>query len=338
MLGSERLRERETTIVTSSAEVAARAGVSRSTVSQILNGHEDRFAADTVDKVLTVARGLGYRPSLAGRTLARGTSDIVLTLIPDITIGPRLRELIDVITEDLAAAGLTNLIHIGSRHGALQDAVLGLRPFGVISLGPLLPAERDRLTGQGVVVIEPSAADRESVDAVIGRLQAQHLAAAGYETIVVASPTDEWEQPIARGRAAGVLDWCRGNGHATAPSLSVVMEPGGPAAAVSALPDGDIGIAAYNDEVALAVLLALQAEGRGVPDEVGIIGVDNTRAARLALPTIATIDFDPAYSGHGLARAVLHGWDDVPREETLRALESHITVVPGHSIRGRSGA
>src|SRR3712207_4719518 len=104
MLGPERLTERGTTIVTSSPEVAARAGVSRSTVSQILNGHEDRFAPDTVDKVLSAARGLGYRPSLAGRTLARGTSDIVLTLVPGITIGPRLRELIDVITEDLAAA------------------------------------------------------------------------------------------------------------------------------------------------------------------------------------------------------------------------------------------
>jgi DNA-binding LacI/PurR family transcriptional regulator len=337
MLGSERLTDRET-IVTSSAEVAAHAGVSRSTVSQILNGHKERFAADTVDKVLAAARSMGYRPSLAGRTLRRGTSDIVLTLVPNITIGPRLRELIDVITEDLSAAGLTNLIHIGSGDSALEDAVLGLRPFGVVSLAPLPQETRTKLTAQGVTVIEPSATDTESVDATIGRLQAEHLARAGYRTIVAASPTDEWEQPLAHARAAGVLAWCQRNAHPVAAPLHVVMEPGGPASAVSSLPTGSVGIATYNDDVALALLLALQAQGRAVPDQVGIIGVDNTRAARLALPTIATIDFDPAYSGHALAQAILHGWGDTSRAETLRALESHIIVIPGGTIRGMSAS
>ena len=100
--------------MTNSADVAAKAGVSRSTVSQILNGHGHRFKPDMVDLVQKVARDLGYRPSLAGRALARGTSDVVITLLPNISLGPRLRELIDRVTDELAGAGKTNLIRLSS--------------------------------------------------------------------------------------------------------------------------------------------------------------------------------------------------------------------------------
>ena len=71
-----------------SADVARHAGVSRSTVSQILNGHERRFPARTRDRVQAAASELGYQPSAAGRALVRGASDIVVALIPDMTAFP----------------------------------------------------------------------------------------------------------------------------------------------------------------------------------------------------------------------------------------------------------
>ena len=117
--------------MTNSADVAGRAGVSRSTVSQILNGHGHRFRPDMVDRVQSVARELGYRPSIAGRALARGTSDIVITLLPNISLGPRLRELIDRVTDELAQAGRTNLIRLSSGAAQIDEAVVALRPAGL---------------------------------------------------------------------------------------------------------------------------------------------------------------------------------------------------------------
>ena len=50
-----------------SADVARRAGVSRATVSQVLNGHEDRFAAETAEKVKAAAASWSIsRPQPAG--------------------------------------------------------------------------------------------------------------------------------------------------------------------------------------------------------------------------------------------------------------------------------
>jgi len=48
-------------------------------------------------------------------------------------------------------------------------------------------------------------------------------------------------------------------------------------------------VAAYNDEVALAVLGAAQTEGIRVPDELAIIGVDDLHAGRLVVPALTTV-------------------------------------------------
>ena len=57
-----------------SRDVAEHAGLSRSTVSQVLNGYGDRFSAETRARVLAAASNLDYRPSQAARALVTGGS------------------------------------------------------------------------------------------------------------------------------------------------------------------------------------------------------------------------------------------------------------------------
>src|SRR5699024_8468011 len=74
-----------------SADVARLAGVSRATVSYVLNdtpGH--RITADTRARVADAAARLGYAPSAAARTLRSGRSEVVLCLLPDWPIGPEV--------------------------------------------------------------------------------------------------------------------------------------------------------------------------------------------------------------------------------------------------------
>lgn len=288
-----------------SAEVANHAGVSRSTVSQIFNGHEHLFAAETVERVRTSAQRLGYRPSVAGRTLVRGTSDIVITLVPDVTFNPRLRELIDIITEGLASAGLTNLLRFAGAGDSLQDAILGLRPYGVISLAPLQPEQRKRLLAQGVHLIEQSTAMQVAIDRAIGQLQASHLVSAGHETIAVVLPTEARERSFASPREEGVRQWSAEHGIRLLPTIRVAMQQREVTAAVHRLPKIPVGIAAYNDEVAVAVLGASLHQGRKVPEDVGIVGIDNSPIAHATTPTITTVDYDMKFSGHEIVRMIL---------------------------------
>lgn len=315
--------------MTSSADVAAHAGVSRSSVSQILNGHPERFTPDMVARVRQAADELGYRPSLAGRTLVRGTSDIVITLIPDITIGPPLRYLIDVVTHELADAGYTNLLRLSSSGESFENAVLGLRPMGVISLAPLSSDQKVRLHTQGVRVVEQPAEAQIEVDGAIGEIQAVHLAEMGYRRIAVAMPLYARELPMATAREHGAHAWCLGEGIELLPTLHIDMTRGSATNSSLVLPDGQFGVAAYNDDVAMAVVGAAIRAGRPVPTEVGVIGVDNADFGSVSAPTLTTIKLDLAFSAHEIVRALVAG--EPLRGTASRHVEEQFSIVQGES-------
>ena len=321
--------------MTSSADVAARAGVSRSTVSQILNGHGHRFKPDMVEHVREVARELGYRPSVAGRTLANGTSDIVIGLIPNITFGPRLRELTDRITAELAQAGKTNLLRLASTAEDLEDTILGLRPAGLWSVAPISPEQRARLEARGVRVVDQPLDLQIAIDREIGAIQAQYLAAAGYESIAVAMPDDHREQPFALAREQGVLDWCKANSIKTEPTIHLAMQRGAQDETLALLPPHNTGVAAYNDEAAIALVTAAAVVSRQVPDELGVIGVDNSLAAQVMVPSLTTVDLDVEYSAHEIVHAILHGTETLPTD-AIGAVRPQIHVIPGGSTRSLS--
>ncbi len=316
-------------MMTSSADVAARAGVSRSTVSQILNGHGHRFKPDMVDRVQAVAQELGYRPSLAGRALVRGKSDVVITLLPDISFGPRLRELIDRVTDGLAESGTTNLIRFTAGGQVIDDAVLALRPVGLWSVAPLLPEQHEQLESLGARVVDQPRELQIAIDESIGALQARHLIDRGYPAIVVAMPEDQREQPFATAREQGALAEAAAVGIATLPTVRLGLARNSSGELARRLPPGDVGVVAYNDDAALAVMAAARHAGRAVPEEIGVIGVDNTVVAGVSEPSITTIDIDVRFSAHEIVRA-LQGEGPLPTN-ALETVRSSISVIPGGS-------
>ncbi|WP_433676931.1 LacI family DNA-binding transcriptional regulator [Microbacterium gorillae] len=316
--------------MTNSADVAARAGVSRSTVSQILNGHGHRFRPDMVDRVQSVARELGYRPSIAGRALARGTSDIVITLLPNISLGPRLRELIDRVTDELAQAGRTNLIRLSSGDAQIDEAVLALRPAGLWSVAPLAPTQRARLDEANVAVVDPPREYQEAIDREIGAMQARHLIERGYTAVAIATPEALREQPYATARERGALEECQRAGVTVLPTIRLSLERGSSQQTAEMLRGQSVGIAAYNDDVALAIMSAAIRAGRNVPGDIGVIGVDNTIASGVTEPSLTTIDIDVRFSAHEIVRALLDGPEVFTLDE-LDTMKSSVSVVDGGS-------
>src|SRR3954454_3730110 len=97
------------------ADVARRAGLSRATVSYVLNNSPHQVIPDpTRQRVLAAAAELGYTPSPAARALSSGRSDVILLLLPDWPIGPTVGHLLEDLSAELAAHGLTFVAHPGS--------------------------------------------------------------------------------------------------------------------------------------------------------------------------------------------------------------------------------
>ena len=130
-----------------SSDVARLAGVSRSTVSHILNGQVARFSEETVERVREAARQLGYVPSAAGRSLVLGRSDLVVLVVPNTTL-TNVQDIIEAIAADLDDLGYSVVVHFdrggapGDNIARLQHVVETLRPAGAVDLGSLRPAER----------------------------------------------------------------------------------------------------------------------------------------------------------------------------------------------------
>ncbi len=282
----------------SSLDVAVLAGVSRSTVSHILNGHGvERFPQETRDRVLAAASALEYRPSPAGRTLVKGRSDTIVVLAPNTTWGGNLQDAVDRIIADTASLGANVVVRFaGPDREATVNAVLDLRPFAVLDLGYLDQPERERLLGKGVLTVPDSSSpqsDAPGVDDLIASHQVGALLRAGDRRIVFASIADERLDPYGPRRFDAVSADCAARGLRAPTMIRVPLHLESALDVLRPLfAEGPTGFACYNDDVALAVLAAARDDARAVPADVSVVGVDATELGQLWSPRLTTIDVD----------------------------------------------
>jgi DNA-binding LacI/PurR family transcriptional regulator len=282
-----------------SADVARESGVSRTTVSYVLNGKDGvAIPESTRQRVRDAAARLGYTPSAAARTLRSGRSDLVLCVLPNWTIGPVIDTLLDHLTADLAERGLSVLVHHDRGPRPLSDLWRAVTPRAVLGLAPFAEDDTRAMRQAGIVVVG-SALDGDSPPGTfsapqteIGRLQVEHLAERGHRVLAYAAPSDARLTAFADRRLAGVVSECERLGLRAPMVRAVDLDTASAAAAARDWRAGDspvTAVAAYNDEVALAVLSGLRAEGLRTPQDVAVIGVDDIPAARLAAPALSTV-------------------------------------------------
>lgn len=304
-------------VAATSADVARLAGVSRSTVSHILNGQVSRFSEETVDRVREAAAQLGYVPSAAGRSLVLGRSDLVVLVVPNTTL-TNVQDIIEAIAADVDDLGFSTVVHFDRGTGAgqhlerLLHVVETLRPAGVVDLGSLTPEGHAVLERQGCPVLSPRPRHSEGVDEgnlAIARAQAEHLIERGYEKLAYAFLVDHRDDPFGRMRCSVLADVCAEAGLAPPATISVPLDPVGAQSAVCELlrtRGRPVGIACSNDEVALAVSFAALALRAAVPADVGVVGVGGSSVGQLVTPRLSTVGFDVRATVASIRQAIAH--------------------------------
>ena len=286
----ERIEEARRAVT--SHDVARQAGVSRSTVSNILNGKGERYPDATHQRVLAAATALDYRPSLAGRSLKSGRSDTIVVLLPNTTFGSNLQDAVDQVVESTGPRAGNVVVRFASETPkATRDAVLALRPLALVDLGVLSPEDRDYLEDRGTI-ITPRRPLTSTLDGGIAELQADALLAKGPKPLWFAAIADQRDDLYGPYRLAGLREYCAQHGIPEPRQVNVPIDaPGGAAAIRQILAEGaPVGVACYNDDVALALLAGARDLGLRVPEEIAIIGVDNTRVGQLWSPQLSSVD------------------------------------------------
>ena len=317
-------------------EVAALASVSRATVSRVVNG-DPRVREAARSAVEAAIRELGYTPNRAARSLVTRRSDSVAVVIPEPTthlfgdpffprflrgvsdaLGPHGLQLVLLMPqgrEDEArvarylAAGHTDGVLLVSLHGS-DPLPADLQRHGV----PVVVGGRPPVPGISYVDVDNRSGARSAV---------RHLSESGRRTIAtIAGPQD---MPAGADRLAGFRETLRSLGRPGDAALVEVADfslEGGRIAMerlVERVPDLDAVFVA-SDLMAVGALEALNRASRRVPDDVALVGYDDSPLAESARPPLSSVRQPIEEMGREMTRLLfdrIRNRDATPRHVIL---------------------
>lgn len=291
-----------------SADVARAAGVSRTTVSFVLNDKPGlSIPEETRRRVHEAAHRLDYRPHASARALAAGRSDVVLLSIPDLPIGAGISRFVEELATALARHGLTLVTHLAGAHGRpLADVCASVGASAVIGFASFDPDTVQALNRAGADVVLPAHAEQSDAMTPIGRMQAEHLIGRGHRRLGYALPAHPGLRQMAQERLEGVAQACAAAGLERPVVLGTGLEIADAAAAVTQWAAHSVtGVCAFNDETAIAVLAGMREHGLAAPGDLAVVGSDDIPTARLTAPPLTTVAFDLHEVGRLRAEAVV---------------------------------
>lgn len=300
--------------VPTSADVARLAGVSRATVSYVLNNATAvRISEPTRRRVREAARELGYVPHAAARSLRAGHSRMVLMPAPAIPAGPLYSRFLAELQSALGRLDYTVVQYgtVGLQGDEAARAWAELRPVAVLvpgaGLGPPGVAVLRRSGARAVVTLGPERVEGAHAllmdHEAVGHCAGAHLHAGGRRRIGVVVPAEAGLEAFSRPRLAGVRRAVRGT-DATVTALPLAYtEQAAARLAARWRGTGLDAVFAYNDEYAMLLMRALQDEGVRVPEDVAVVGADDLMLGRLLRPRLTTVHVELP-SGRDLAELV----------------------------------
>ncbi|PCN47071.1 LacI family transcriptional regulator [Curtobacterium sp. 'Ferrero'] len=308
-------------------DVAARAGVSKSLVSLVLQ-RSPRVSEQRRAAVLAAIQDLDYRPSTAAVALAGTRSRTVGVVLDDF----RNQWFVDLLTglrESLQGQGHRLVVADRFLNTGLDaspvEGFLSMRVEGIVIAGEpdadvAVPASMPLVVAGGRATV-PRADTVANDDRTGGAIAADHLLGLGHTRIgfVGAGSAASVERRTGleariAAVAAGRVDGSAGSGSlAAVPTVVASVVPGDPTEdtgvrALGALLDAHPDVTAVfaaNDVMALGAMSALAERGLRVPEDVSVIGYDDTPVAATRYVGLTSIDDRSVEIGRGAGERLL---------------------------------
>ncbi|HEY3561231.1 MAG TPA: LacI family DNA-binding transcriptional regulator [Kribbella sp.] len=286
------------------SDVAARAGVSVKTVSNVINDYP-HITAQTRAKVEAAIDALDYKPNVSARSLRKGRSDFIALALPEMG-SPYFAELGAEISRAAKRRGITVLIDQTEGEAAAERFVLdGMRGQLIdgIIFSPLAtaPAKLTSVhTGKPLVLLGERPAggqfDRVAVDSVQASYDATtHLVSLGRTRIAAIGVGGTSTGTV---RRKGYRKALKEAGLSHDPALELAgtgyHRPDGAASMreLLALPNPPDAVFCFNDLLALGALRSLADAGLRVPEDVAVVGFDDIEDGRFHSPSLTSISPD----------------------------------------------
>mgnify|MGYP006170051215 CR=1 FL=1 len=334
-------------------DIAAQAGVSEATVSRVLNG-KPGVAAATRDAVLAALDVLGYERPV--RLRRRGSAGLVGLITPELE-NPIFPALAQVIGQALTRQGYTPVLATqtpgGSTEDELTEMLVDRGVAGIIFVSGLHAdttadtARYEQLRAQGVPFVlvdgfspKVRAPFISPDDRAAMRLAVTHLASLGHTRIGLALgprrfvPVQRKIEGFTRSMretfrlgAADVEDI-----EAELVQHSLYTLEGGQAAAAALLDRGCTAVVCASDMMALGAIRAARERGLEVPDDVSVVGFDDSVLVAFTDPPLTTVRKPVPAMGQAAVRTLLEEIGGTP------APHSEFVFMPELVVRGSTAA
>ena len=326
-------------------DVAQRAKVSKSLVSLVMRGSQNVSEGRRV-AVLRAASELGYRPNEHARALAQGRTRTIGVLISNLR-NPFFAEVIEGLQEELGASRYRTLLGTGARDARRElgatEAMLERGVEGMVLLSPEIPAEEMASLARKcpTVIVGRDKQQEGSLDCVVNDdfsgavMVVEHLAGLGHERIA----------HVSGGSGAGAAARRKGYEYAmqrlgldSRVVYGEYTDEGGywGTRQLLASEPRPTAIFAANDFAAMGTFVAINEAGLSVPDDVSVVGYDNTYLAELALVSLTSVDQPRRDMGVLAVRLLLERIEGrtEPRCEVLRPRLIHRSTSAPPAERG----
>jgi DNA-binding LacI/PurR family transcriptional regulator len=311
-------------------DVARHAGVSISTVSNVLNGRADRMRSETLARVQAAIRALDFTPNRAARQLKTGQTSMLGLLVPSIAnpmYGFIAREIETSAQERYGyRVVLGNTYRNKEKETGFFDDLLAQGVRGVIVISSLVDERHfESAVERGLVMVSydrratpdtSSGIDHVSVDNfAAAHLATVHLIDRGHRRLAFAtasgqtmSRSEKIRGFLAAAESAGL------HGSATVMDRRTLSEYGDSEMAdVGRALAGDIadsprrptGVVAVNDMLAFGLMAGFRDAGLAVPQDVSVIGIDGLFLSSLVTPALTTVQLPVARMARTMVERVI---------------------------------
>jgi LacI family transcriptional regulator len=286
-------------------DIGRMAGVSRSTVSRVVNG-EPSVRPEVRERVESVIRETGYTPNAAARSLVSNRTGVIGLVIPSrvhsLFEDPYFARLIQGITFGSNEAGVTLSLFVAQTEQEETELFPRVVESGFLD-GVIITATRmgdplvARMASRQLPVVMVGRPDLEGVSYVDvdncdgSRQGARHLVGLGAGRIgMIGAPTTT---TAGADRLEGFLTGLRELDHLPDPDLIVegdFSESSGHAAMHVLIDRGVDAVFVASDTMALGALRAARDRGVRVPEDVAVVGFDGFSGSQNSVPQLTTIE------------------------------------------------
>lgn len=283
-------------------DLAKAAGVSVTTVSQILNGKGQRFSKQTQQRVLELRDKMNYVPDFNARNLIMRSSKTIGVLVPNIG-NPFFSTFIKGVQAATREAGFIPLIFSANHEEKLEryylSRLIERAVDGLIIASSTITTDtiEQLLDPNGIPYLlfdqnDASGGDRLLVDDYQGGyFAAEHLAKLGHQKIVGVMPENITVN--LHHRLQGFSDGLRKNGVSFDMQNDVICSEltkyGGYVSTAEVLKHQPTAVFTANDEMAIGLYRGLAEQGVRIPEDISVIGFDDIDLAEYVTPKLTTI-------------------------------------------------